>query len=198
MYVTLQAISIGTVPNLATSSRPLADAGSYLMGTPGAALISLGALISVAGTMNAIMLAGPRLLFAMAEQGQLPRIVSTAHQRFRTPHVAILFSAAVILVLTLTGTFISLVTLSTVIRLVTYASTCAALQVFRRRDRNDAGVFILPGGKVISTLSILLIVWLFSSSAWSEAVQTLAAAAVGLMLYALCAGRQRQARYEVV
>src|SRR4029077_16523061 len=86
LYIALQAICIGTVPNLATSSRPLADAGSYVMGTSGAALISLGALISVAGTMTAIMLAGPRLLFARAEQGQLPRIASATHPRFRTPH----------------------------------------------------------------------------------------------------------------
>ena len=198
LYVALQAICIGTVPNLATSQRPLADAGRYLMGTPGAALISLGALISVTGTMNAIMLAGSRLLYAMAEQGQLPRIASATHQRFRTPHVAIIFSAVVIVVLTLSGTFISLVTLSTVIRLATYASTCAAVQVFRRMKRNQAGLFLMPAGKAISTLSLLLIVWLFSSSAWSEAIKTLLAAVIGLMLYAACAGRQRQARYEIV
>jgi basic amino acid/polyamine antiporter, APA family len=198
LYVALQAICIGTVPNLATSSRPLADAGSYLLGTPGAVLISLGALISTTGTMNAIMLTGPRLLFAMAEQGQLPRIASATHHRFRTPHIAILFSAAVILALTLSGTFISLVTLSTVIRLTTYASTCAAVQVFRRRGFNGAGLFLMPAGKVISSLALLLILWLFSSSAWSEAIQTLAAAVAGLMLYAVYAARQRQARYEVV
>ena len=198
LYVALQAICIGTVPNLATSQRPLADAGGYVMGRSGAALISLGALISVIGTMNAIMLAGPRLLFAMAERGQLPRIASATHRRFRTPHVAILFSAGVVLVLTLSGTFISLVTLSTVIRLATYASTCAAVQVLRRRGGNEAGLFMMPAGNAISTASLLLIVWLFSSSAWSEAIQTLLAAVIGLMLYAAYAGRQRQARYEAV
>jgi hypothetical protein len=56
----------------------------------------------------------------------------------------------------------------------------------------------MPAGKAISTASLLLIVWLFSSSAWSEAIQTFLAAVIGLMLYAACAGRQRQARYEVV
>ena len=103
-----------------------------------------------------------------------------------------------ILGLTLTGTFISLVTLSTVIRLATYASTCAAVQIFRRRDRNEAGLFMMPAGKTISTLSLLFIVWLFSSSPWSEAIQTLVAAVIGLLLYAACTGWQRQARYEVV
>jgi amino acid transporter len=197
LYVTLQAICIGTVQNLATSQRPLADAGAYVLGPRGSAFISLGALISVAGTMNAIMLAGSRLLYAMSEQGQLPKIASATHARFRTPHVAILISAAVILALALTGTFISLVTLSTVIRLLTYASTCAAVQVLRRRD-GAVGYFVMPAGKVISTASLLLIAWLFSSSAWSEALQTLIAAVIGVVLYAACAGSKRQPRYEIV
>jgi len=198
LYVALQAICIGTVPNLATSQRPLADAGGYIMGSAGAAFISFGALISIAGTMNAIMLTGPRLLFAMAENGQLPRIASATHARFITPHIAILFSAAMMLLLTLSGTFISLATISTVIRLTTYASTCAALQVLRRRRGNDAGLFVLPFGQVISTAALLLIVWLLSSSAWSEVIKTLLAALAGLLLYAVYAARQRQPRYEVV
>jgi APA family basic amino acid/polyamine antiporter len=198
LYVALQAVCIGTVQNLATSQRPLADAGEYLLGGSGAALISLGALISVTGTMNAIMLAGPRLLFAMAEQGQLPRIALSTHARFKTPHVAILFSAAVILALTLSGTFISLVALTTVIRLATYVSTCLAVQVLRRRGGDQRDLFIMPGGKLISTAALLLILWLFSSSAWSEALQALLAALIGLILYAACAGRQPKPRYEIV
>jgi amino acid transporter len=186
------------VPNLADSPRPLADAGSYLFGRPGAALISLGALISITGTMNAMLLARPRLLFAMSEQGQLPRILSATHPRFRTPHIALLFSAAVMLAMTLSGTFISLITLSTVIRLTTYASTCAAVLVLRQRDADHTRLFLIPAGRAISIASLLLIVWLFSSSAWSEAIQTLIAAVIGLALYAVYAGRQRQLRYEVV
>jgi amino acid transporter len=184
LYVAIQAVCVGTVSDLAQSQRPLADAGSAIFGAPGASIISLGAMVSVVGTMNVIMLAGPRLLFAMSEQGQLPRILLTTHPRFHTPHFAILFTAFVVLVLTLSGTFASLATLSTVIRLITYAITCAALQVLRRKG-TAVPAFAVPGGKVVSTLALLLIVWLFSSSAWSEAAQTLVAAAIGLGLYAL-------------
>ena len=51
--------------------------------------------------VNAIVLAAPRLLFAMAEQGQLPAMISLIHRRFHTPHVALFISAAGMLVLTL-------------------------------------------------------------------------------------------------
>ena len=183
LYVAIQAVCIGTLPGLANSQRPLADAGFQLLGWPGAAIISLGALISVTGTMNAIMLAAPRLLFAMAEQGQLPRMVSATHQRFHTPHIAILFSAGAVLVFTLSGTFASAATLSTIIRLATYAVTCAALPVLRRKAGSGTALFVVRGGEMVSIMAIVLIAWLFSSSTWSEVLRTTLAAGIGLLLY---------------
>jgi APA family basic amino acid/polyamine antiporter len=196
LYVGIQAVCIATLPELANSQRPLADAGTRLFGRPGAAIISLGALISVMGTMNAIMLAAPRLLFAMAEQRQLPQIISATHRRFRTPHVAILLSALGMLALTLSGTFASAATLSTIIRLTTYAVTCAALPALRRRSGSSRALFVVPAGEVVSIVALILIVWLFSSSSWPEAYQALLAGAFGLLLYVVCAGRGRAARYE--
>jgi APA family basic amino acid/polyamine antiporter len=185
LYVAIQAVCIGTLPELANSQRPLADVGGRLFGRPGAVVISLGALISVIGTMNVVMLGAPRLLFAMAEQGQLPRIFSATHARFRTPHVAIGLSAAGMFALTISGTFASAATLSTIIRLTTYAVTCAALPVLRRRiDPDRVARFVVPAGDVVATAALLVIVWLFSSSSWTEARQALIAGAAGLMLYA--------------
>jgi len=185
LYVAIQAVSIGTLPGLASSQRPLADVGGQLLGRPGSAVIALGALISVLGTMNAIMLGAPRLLFAMAEQGQLPRILSATHSRFHTPHVAIVVSAAGMLVPTLSGTFASAATLSTLIRLTTYAVTCAALPVLRRRSSPDNNAtFVVPAGDIVSAVALLLIAWLYSSSSWTDVRQALIAGAVGFLLYA--------------
>jgi amino acid transporter len=167
----------------------LADAGRRIFGTAGASIISLGALISVMGTMNAIMLAGPRLLFAMAEQGQLPRTISTTHARYHTPHVAIMLSAAGMLVLALSGTFATAAMLSTIIRLTTYAATCAALPVLRRRNGSAPALFTVPAGGVVSIVALVLIMWLFSSSSWPEARLALIAGVAGLLLYAVFALR---------
>src|SRR5215471_5449515 len=102
LYVAIQAVCIGILPQLASSQKPLADVGEQILGPAGAAVISLGALISVTGTMNAIMLAAPRLLFAMAERRQLPRFIASTHPRFHTPHFAILITAIGMLALSLT------------------------------------------------------------------------------------------------
>jgi len=190
LYIAIQVVSIGTLPGLGQSTRPLADAAATFLGRPGAALISAGALISIAGTLNVIMLVGPRLPFAMAERGQLPRVFAATHRRYRTPYVAIATSAMVMLALTVQGSFISSLTISTVIRLVTYAVTCAALPVLRRRaDRLPRSGFTAPAGVATAAAAIGLCAWLVSSSEWSDIRTTALAAAVGLLLFFAFRGR---------
>ena len=75
------------------------------------------------------------------------------------------------LLFTLTGTFASAATLSTTIRLATYAVTCAALPVLRRDGRREQAPFAVPGGDLVAAVALLLIAWLFSSSAWPDAAR---------------------------
>jgi amino acid transporter len=189
-YILIQIVAIGTLPELATSQRPLADAAAGFLGSGGAALIAAGALISVTGTLNSIALVGPRLLFAMAEQGQLPAAFGATHPRFRTPWVAIAVTSAALLVFTLQGTFISALTISTVIRLIAYAGTCLAVPVLRRRSDAPEATFRAPAGTAVAVAAIALCAWLVSSSSQRDLLFTLGAAAVGLVLY-LAAGRGR-------
>ena len=105
-YVLIQFIAIGTLPDLAGSTRPLADAGGRFLGPMGAAIISAGALVSILGNLNVTLMVTPRLPFAMAERGELPEIIGAVHTRFHTPHIAIYFTGFIVLVLTLTGTFV--------------------------------------------------------------------------------------------
>src|SRR6185295_4559937 len=110
----IQVVCIGTLPGLAQSERPLADAATTFVGGIGASIITVGALVSVTGTLNTIMLAGPRLLYVMADEGLFPRFLSITHQRFHTPYVSILVTAVVVLVLTVFSSFMSALTLSTI------------------------------------------------------------------------------------
>lgn len=133
LFIAVQVVCIGTLPDLAHSERPLADAAGQFIGPGGAGLITGVALVTALGTLHALMLTGPRLLFAMAEQGQLPRWLAATHPRFQTPHVAILITAGLQLGLAVTGTFLYALTLSTIIRLSYFALTCAALPTLRHR-----------------------------------------------------------------
>jgi amino acid transporter len=183
LYIMIQVVCVGTLPGLAQSQKPLADAGSQFLGAAGGAIISAGAIISITGNLNILLLSGSRLPFAMAEQKQLPAFVGSIHRRFFTPWVSILITAGLMLFLTLKSSFVAALTISTIARLVTYGATCLALPVFRRRKETPAAAFRLPRGGIIAIVSLLLIVWLLLNATFSEAKATAYAAVAGLLIY---------------
>ena len=185
LYIMIQVVCVGALPGLAQSQKPLADAGSQFLGAAGGAIISAGAVISITGNLNILLLSGSRLPFAMAEQKQLPAFVGTIHRRFFTPYIAILITAGFMLVLTLKSSFLAALTISVIARLVTYAATCLALPVLRRQREAPAALFRLPGGTVIAILSLILIVWLLMHATLAEARSAAIAGAVGLVIYFL-------------
>jgi len=200
LFLLIQVVCIGTLPGLANSERPLADASAAFLGSWGPTMISVGALISVFGTLNVIMLACSRLPFAMATHGQLPAALARIHPRFRTPHVSILVSALAILVFALPGTFIYAVKFTVITRLIVFGSTCVALPVLRWRTKTSASSnpkderlpFKVPAGPFVAVVCVLLCLWLLANSGWVEIRDISIAVAVGLVVYAATRLGQRK------
>jgi APA family basic amino acid/polyamine antiporter len=195
MFLLIQVVCIGALPNLANSERPLAEASRTFLGTAGPPIISAGALVGIFGTLNVIMLACTRLPFAMAVQGQLPVYLARVHRRFRTPHVSILVSAIAVLLLALSGTFIYAVKVTVITRVIVYASTCVALPILRRRSQTvgkPSRSFVLPAGMWISMVCVILCLCLLANSGWREARDVGIAIVIGLVIYATTRlGKQR-------
>jgi amino acid transporter len=183
LYFLIQLVAIGTLPALASSSRPLADAGARFLGGIGGAIISAGALVSIAGNLNVILLVASRLPFAMAERRELPHFLAATHPRYRTPHVSVLVTAAVVLALALSGSFVYAATISVIARLLSYAITAAALPVFRRRSSAPPAGFRAPAGVAVTVATLLLAAWLLSNTTGRQARDTAIAAGFGLLLY---------------
>src|SRR6266496_4437235 len=183
IYVFIQVVCIGTLPELAGSSKPLADAGQRFLGTAGGAIISAGAVISIAGNLNILVISGSRVPFAIAERKQLPAFLARVHQRFFTPHVSIIITAVLMLVLTLKSSFVAALTISAIARLVTYGVSCAALPVLRRRSGVPAAAFRLPGGTIVAISALILAAWLLLHSTLHEAVVAAVVAVIGLLIY---------------
>jgi amino acid transporter len=191
-----QVIVEGTLPNLPASKTPLADASVIFMGAAGAAVITLGAVLSTLGNNMGQVISGSRALFALAEQGDLPRTFGYISPRFGTPVVATLFTAAASLVLATTGSFVTMAQASAVSRLVVCAGTCAA--ALRLRQPSFAGrvadpLVRLPLGPLIPSLAIgvaLTILFGATGPQLRAGVYTLAAGAV-LFVMAVAAGRNR-------
>ncbi|MGH9478411.1 MAG: APC family permease, partial [Terriglobales bacterium] len=132
-YLAIQVVFQGVVPPGTVSAQPLAVAAGEFLGRAGAPLMAIGAMISIWGWFAATTLGTPRLTFAMAQHGDLPRQLAAVHPRFRTPHVSILLYVLASWALALAGNFEWNASLSAIARLATYGATCAALPVFRRR-----------------------------------------------------------------
>ncbi len=155
IFCLVQVVAVGTLPGLAESETPLADAAALFLGPVGGTLLAVGALISIAGASSGSMLAAPRMTFALGEGGQLPRVFAHVQPRFRTPDFSIAVYAAVALALALSGTFVQLAAASAVARLVYYAATCAAVPVLRRKQGPMPGAWQLPGGPTIPVLALV-------------------------------------------
>jgi amino acid transporter len=192
LFLLIQVVCIGTFPDLAGSERPVAEASQKFLGALGPVIISTGALVGIFGTLNVIMLACTRLPFAMAAQGQLPAQLARVHRRFRTPHVSILVCAAIVFLLSLSGTFIYALKVTVITRVLVYTSTCLALPVLRRRAKmrvpvraqGEVASFEAPGGMLVSLVCVILCLWLLANSGWREARDVSIAIVIGLAIYA--------------
>ena len=155
----------------------------------------IGALVSISGTLNGLVLSAPRLLYAMAERGQLPAPLARTHARFHTPHWAIVLTAACMLALTLSGSFLGAVALSTITRLLAYAATCLAVPVLRRREGDGVApaAFRVPAAPWVVGGSLLVIAWLVLHAGLPELRNVLLAMLAGALLMALGKALSRRA-----
>lgn len=169
VYCTIQWVVISVLPNASATDRPLADAARQIWGGAGASLMAIGALISVYGFLTAMMLHMPRLMLALGEKGDFPRVLARIHPRFRTPHISTIAFAAILWCLAAGGTFEWNVILSSVGRLVVYGFTCAALPVLRRKNP-DAPRYRLPAGNLFAALGVFLTALLASQLTRAEEI----------------------------
>jgi len=185
LYVAIQVVCGDALPSLGTSTRPLADAARVTLGPVGATIIVVGAVVSMLGTLNGGVLTVSRLTFAMADAGQLPRSLAAVHPRFQTPVASIALAAVMSVVLTLSSTFVYLLTVSTIARLLVFAVCCVALPVLRRRETGLPAMVRIPGGVVVPALALGLIAWLLLGSSWRETRDVAIAVAGGALLLAI-------------
>jgi amino acid transporter len=183
LYVGVQAVALGTLPGLAESQTPLADAARGFLGSWAGTLLTVGAVLSILGTNGNTVFAGPRYLYALAADGYGPKALAAIHPRFRTPANALLLHTALTIPLALSGSFVGLAALSVVARLVTYYGTIASVPVLRRRFGDLPGTFQVPGGPAIPILAGLLTLALAASASPRNLATAAIALAVGLQVF---------------
>jgi basic amino acid/polyamine antiporter, APA family len=193
-----QFVAEHVLPDLGRHATPIADAAAVLLGAAGAMLVGIGSVVSMTGNNAGQVLSGSRMLFALAEHGELPAFFGRIHPRYRTPANAVLFTSAVALALGLSGSFAKLAVVSALARLVTYVGTCASTLRLRsprfapggRGPRVNAATFVVPLGPAIPAIAILVSAAVVAGATREQLFGGFAALAVGAILFGITAWRR--------
>jgi len=176
LYIALQMVAQGILGNgLAQATvAPLADAAGASLGGWARSLLLAGAAISMFGYLGGMTLSIPRMVFALARDGFLPRALAAVHPTFRVPQAAIIAQSALTVALAISGTFERLAILANVSALALYFG--CALASWRLRHQAVAVVPLLACG---------VIAWLLTGLAQSEWFGFVACLAIASVAYAL-------------
>ena len=197
LYFLIVLVFIAVVPADNYAEATLVDVGRELAGPAGALVITMAAVFSIGGNLAGSMLAAPRILFALAENRQLPAWFARIHTRNATPYNSILVMGAMALALGLSSNFVSLAVGSSVVRLLGYIVCIAALPRIRQNADPETrrNAFRLPGGYTIPGIAMLVCLWLVMQSQMEDWLRVSALLAVGLALYA-AANYRRDSRSD--
>ncbi|MEE2897599.1 MAG: amino acid permease [Gemmatimonadota bacterium] len=190
-YVLLNAVYLYVLPleTVATSDRVAADAADAVFGRGGGVAMSALVVFSSFGALSGIVLAGPRVYFAMARDGVLFGWLGQVHPKYRTPHRAIVLQAIWASVLVLTGSYRALFTRVIYTEWIFFGLMALGLIMLRRRPDVSRAYEIwgypwVPG---IFALSAFAIVANQVASQPLESLMGLGLVLVGLPVYLIWA-----------
>jgi APA family basic amino acid/polyamine antiporter len=134
-YVALNAAYLRLLPiaRVVSSTRVAADAAEAIAGPSGERLVSALVILSAVGVLNGVILAGPRMYYAMAGEGLAFSWLGRVHPRFHTPHTATALQAIWSCVLVATGTYRALYTRVVYTEWLFFALMAFGLLRLRRR-----------------------------------------------------------------
>jgi APA family basic amino acid/polyamine antiporter len=187
-YLALNAAYLYVLPleRVVASTRVAADAASALAGPRGAAAISVLVSLSAFGALNGTILAGPRVYFAMAEDGLAFRWMGRIHARYKTPGLSIVAQAIWSSALVAMGTYRSLFTRVIYTEWVFFALMAIGLLRWRRKAGTTPRM--LAGGPLLPVLFIAacaLILYTQIATDPKESAKGLLLVAAGFPVYLL-------------
>ncbi len=122
-----------TAAEVGSSTRVAADMMSRILQAPGAAAVSIAAMISIFAALNGSILSGARVPYAAARDGLFFAPIGHVHPRYHTPGVSILALSTWAAVLVLSGRYEQLYTYVIFASWIIYGMTTAAVIVLRKK-----------------------------------------------------------------
>jgi basic amino acid/polyamine antiporter, APA family len=182
IYVALNALYVFALPLDQLAALPpgrlMDTVAEHLFGFAAGNVIALFTIVSIAASISAMVLAGPRVYFAMARDGMFVRAAGRVHPRFHTPAAAILAQGVWSCVLVLSGTLAQLVTYTGFAVVLFAGVAVSALFVLRRRDSASPRPFSALGYPWAPAIFVVASAAMVANSFWRDPASSLAGAAL--------------------
>ena len=195
-YVALNAVYVYALPLDQIAALPggrlMDTVAEHLFGFAAGNLIALFTIVSIGASISAMVLAGPRVYFAMARDGMFVRAAGRVHPRFHTPAASIVAQGVWSSVLVLSGTLAQLVTYTGFAVVLFSGVAVSAIFVLRRRDASASRAFSTLGYPWAPAIFVAASAVMVANSFWRDPVSSLAGAGlIGLGVPVYYAIRRR-------
>lgn len=190
LYISIQLVTQGVLGNnmAAHKDAPLAAVAGIAFGKWGPIIIIAVTAVAMLGALAGDILCIPRILFAGARDGLLPKPLAKVHSSFFTPHIAIAFYAALGFLLAISGGFKQLATIASAAVLITYLGVVMASVKLRKKEvAFTEKTFRVPGGIIVPLLASAGIIWLLCSLTKPELIGIAIFMAVFSVIYLIIA-----------
>ncbi len=174
IYLAINAAYLYVLPLRVVAASPLvaADMAVQVLGPVGSALVAALVCVSTFGALNAVLMAIPRVFWAMADDGLFFRTVAAVHPRYRTPHMAIVALAAFAVVYLALRSFEQLIEAFILASLPFWALSVASVIVLRRTRPDLPRPYRTPGYPVVPLVFVVVMLALFANSLWQHPEST--------------------------
>lgn len=137
LYVAISVVAIGVIgaESMANSKSPLQLVANALSTPAISTIVTIGASTAMLGVLLSQVLGISRMMLAMGRRNDLPPFFQTIHKRYRVPHIGILITGIIILLLTIIGSFEFIVRSSTFTILLYYSITNIAALSQSKNER---------------------------------------------------------------
>lgn len=158
LYAAVSVVAIGVIgaENMADSKSPLQMVAKSLTTPAINTVITIGASTAMLGVLLSQILGISRMMLAMGRRHDLPPIFQTIHNRYRVPHLGIIITGLIILLLTILGTFEFVVRAATFTILLYYSITNIAALKQPRKEQIYGRVIPVCGLIGCLTMSVSL------------------------------------------